>query len=149
MTQKSREIFADGTRLREKLGIYLQTPQKVEIYAQSAEAMFEKGGRNGLAFVATWSWWGFFLHIFFCAYRKQYAMAVVMLIAGLFLLFIPFLGNAIIALSVKYFIIKDFEKKLDLDNDEALKTGTNMGFAVIIFVGILLIITFARIASGG
>lgn len=148
MTQKSREIFADSKRLREKLGIYLQTPEKVEIYAQSAEAMFEKGGRNELAFVATWSWWGFFLNIFFCMYRKRYGMALVMFVAGLFLFFIPFLGNAIIALSVKYFIIKDFESKLDLDNDEALNTGTNMGSAVVMFVVVLVFITFARIVSG-
>ena len=147
MTQKSREIFADSKRLREKLGIYLQTPEKVEIYAQSAEAMFEKGGRSGLAFVATWSWWGFFLHIFFCMYRKQYGMALVMFIASLFLIFIPFLGNAIIALSVKYFIIKDFEKKLDLDNDEALKTGTNMGSAVVMFVVILVLVTIGNMVG--
>ena len=98
MTQKSKEIFADSKRLREKLGIYLQTPEKVEIYAQSAEAMFEKGGRNGLAFVATWSWWGFFLHIFFCMYRKQFAMAVIMFIAGLFC----FLSHFLVMLLLRY-----------------------------------------------
>ena len=64
------------------------------------------------------------------------------------MLFIPFLGNAIIALSVKYFIIKDFESKLDLDNDEALKTGTNMGSAVVMFVAVLIFVAFARIVAG-
>ena len=137
MTQKSREIFADGKRLREKLGIYLQTPEKVEIYAQSAQAMFEKGGRNGLAFVATWSWWGFFFDIAFCIYRKRYIMALVNF-------FLAFFGKIVIAISAKYFIIKDFESKLDLDNDEALKTGTNMGGVVIVFVVILVLVTIGN-----
>lgn len=144
MTQKSKEIFADSKKLREKLGIYLQTPEKVEIYAQSAEAMFDSANKNGISFVATWSWWGFFLNFFFCIYRKMYGVALLVFICS----FIPFLGNIIAGLSVKYFIIKDFESKLDLDNDEVLQTGTNMSSVVIIFVIVLILSTIGNIAVG-
>ena len=144
MTQKSKEIFADGNKLREKLGIYLQTPEKVEIYAQSAEAMFENADKNGISFVATWSWWGFFLNVLFCIYRKMYGVALLVFICNL----IPFLGNIIAGLSVKYFIIKDFESKLDLDNDEALQTGTNMSICIIIFVVLLALTTIGNLAGG-
>lgn len=57
MTEKTREICADKAKLREKLGIYLQTPEKVEIYAQAAEKMFAKTGGTSIGYVNTWSWW--------------------------------------------------------------------------------------------
>ena len=43
---------------------------------------------------------------------------------------------------------KRLREKLDLDNDEALKTGTNMGSAVVMFVAVLIFVTFARIVAG-
>ena len=41
MNDYVKSVFSDPVRLREKLEIYLHTPQKVEIYAKAAEKFFK------------------------------------------------------------------------------------------------------------
>lgn len=40
MSDYAKEVFENKKLLREKLGIYLKTPFKVEIYAQACEIVF-------------------------------------------------------------------------------------------------------------
>ena len=135
MTEKSREIFSDGAKLREKLAIYLQTPEKVELYAQAAEAMFKRGNGEKIEFVATWSWWAFFCYALFFIYRKRYLAAFLFFLS----VFVPIVNVVVFiyaCIGAKYLVIKDFEKRLDLaqDNDHALVRGTNMVACVVICV---------------
>lgn len=144
MTEKTKQIFADGAKLREKLGIYLQTPEKVEIYAQAAEKMFAKTGGTSIGFVPTWSWWEFFCGGLFFLYRKLYLFGIVCIILGLILSIIIGVVSALIA---KYTVIKDFEKKLDLDNDLALATGVNK-WAIYVPIALVVIVILAEIIGG-
>lgn len=43
MTEQTKAVFSDPKLLREKLNEFLQTPEKVEIYAQAAEKFFVAG----------------------------------------------------------------------------------------------------------
>lgn len=53
MTEQTKAVFNDPKLLREKLNEFLQTPEKVEIYAQAAEKFYAAGGKMGLGFAAT------------------------------------------------------------------------------------------------
>lgn len=55
MTEQTKAVFENPQLLREKLLAYLQTPEKVEIYAQAAEKFFNAGYRMSLKFTPTWS----------------------------------------------------------------------------------------------
>lgn len=145
MTEKTKQIFADGAKLREKLGIYLQTPEKVEIYAQAAEKMFAKTGGTSIGFAPTWSWWGFFCGGLFFLYRKLYLFGIVCIILSPILSIIIWVVSALIA---KYTVIKDFEKKLDLDNDLALATGVNKWAVIYVFIALVVIVILAEIIGG-
>lgn len=138
MTERSKEIFADGVKLRQKLGIYLQTPEKVEIYAQAAEKMFAKTGGTGIGYVITWSWWAFFGSWGFFLYRKCYFATAIFFILP-FLPMIPLLLIIIIcAVLAKYQVIKNFERKLDLEDDAQLATGVNK-WAIYLIIALILI----------
>lgn len=153
MTEKSKQIFADKAKLREKLGIYLQTPEKVEIYAQAAEKMFAKTGGTSIGYKETWSWWAFFFTWGFFLYRKLYLIAVIFL-AFLFVpAFIPAIPQGVVdmiplvvcfasAIQAKYQAIKDFEKKLDLDNDMALATGVNK-WAIYVTIALYVVLSIS------
>lgn len=53
MTDYAREILSDGKLLRQKLEIFLQTPNKVEIYARACEKFFAAGKQRELTYVST------------------------------------------------------------------------------------------------
>lgn len=163
MTDKTRAIFSDSRALRDKLRIYLQTPEKVEIYAQAAEAMFEKGKGEKVEFVATWSWWAFFFPAIFLAYRKCTVTAIgVYFLLDLLLLAITFskaagatavgvvflfawlgLRFGLIPARAQYEIIKDFETTLDGEGE--LAKGTSVGAAIAFVVLNVVFMTFFRL----
>lgn len=120
MTEQTKAVFENPQLLREKLLAYLQTPEKVEIYAQAAEKFFNAGMRMGLKFAPTWSWWGFFGNMWYLFYRKLNKEGLIYLAAIILLSWIPVL-NFIIMIAVplagKYFVIKRFEQALDMNND--------------------------------
>ncbi|MBF0985177.1 MAG: DUF2628 domain-containing protein, partial [Campylobacter sp.] len=78
MTDYAREILSDGKLLRQKLEIFLQTPNKVEIYARACEKFFAAGKQRELTYVSTWSWWAFFGTLFFFLYRREYKFAAML-----------------------------------------------------------------------
>ena len=135
MHKKTMEIFSKPYLLRRKLAVYLQTPNKVEVYAKAAELFFNEAGRQGLKFVPTWSWWAFFGRFFFFAYRKSYKFAALFFATGhisrnldLFIPNIPFLGALTKfgvkwgnflgpGITAKYIIIQDFFEKLEKINN--------------------------------
>lgn len=120
MTEQTRAVFENPQLLREKLLVYLQTPEKVEIYAQAAEKFFNTGGRISLKFTPTWSWWGFIGTIWFLFYRKLNMHGLGFFIALVLTSFVPLLPTIImiaIPIAGKYFVIKRFEQALDMNND--------------------------------
>ena len=124
MTEQTKAVFNDPKLLREKLNEFLQTPEKVEIYAQAAEKFYAAGGKMELRFAATWSWWGFFCNIWFLFYRKLNKHGLILLVATFVLGLIPYLGviMGIVAMvgpgvAGKYFVIKRFEQALDTNNE--------------------------------
>ncbi|PSM53254.1 DUF2628 domain-containing membrane protein [Campylobacter blaseri] len=146
MNEHQKEVFSNPALLREKLGIYLQTPEKVEIYAESFEKFFEAGNRNEIKFKATWSWWALFGGLFFYLYRKDYKMAIIYFILSL----IPIVSLValLIPAYAKYSICDKFCKALALNNDEFLKNegGVNkwaIYLAVVLFVLVICLILFA------
>lgn len=132
MTQDTREIFSSHQLLRAKLGVFLQTPQKVELYASAAEAFFQKGNKEKLRFKLTWSWWAFFAQYWFFFFRKEYRLAVPLFIIGFFILddkyyLLQHLAAMIFcALYAKFRVIKNFEKALDSDEDLKSLGGKNI-----------------------
>ena len=120
MTEQTKAVFENPQLLREKLLAYLQTPEKVEIYAQAAEKFFNNGMRMGLKFTPTWSWWGFFGNMWYLFYRKLNKEGLIYLAALLLLSWIPVLNAAImfaVPIAGKYFVIKRFEQALDMNNE--------------------------------
>lgn len=137
----SKEIFKDPLLLRSKLALFLGTPDKVEIYAQACEKFYAKGGGLGLAFNATWSWWGFFMGCWWALYRKQYIVALV-----LFILFaIPFV-NLLVAIGcgvyAKYAVCKSFVETLNMQNDAFLSANGGCNAWVVWLILFILAIAF-------
>ena len=162
MTDCAREILSDGKLLRQKLEIFLQTPDKVEIYARACEKFFAAGKRRELNYASTWSWWGFFGTLFFFLYRKEYKIAAALFAFVVISCFIPFLdeydrsiGMAVSVSSgtmAKYFVCYRFVALLDKQDDEALRRGGGVNrwaiwLAVIFYA--LVAIVFALIISNG
>lgn len=59
ITEQTKAVFFENPQLlREKLLDYLQTPEKVEIYAQAAEKFFAAGNGQKIKVKPTWSWYG-------------------------------------------------------------------------------------------
>ena len=56
ITEQTKAVFENPQLLREKLLDYLQTPEKVEIYAQVAEKFFATGNGQKIKAKPTWSW---------------------------------------------------------------------------------------------
>ena len=143
MTEQTKAVFNDPKLLREKLNEFLQTPEKVEIYAKAAEKFFNAGGRQKLKYTSTWSWWGFFGSLggaWFFLYRKIYVIFFVSLALQIGLviflnLFTPRSNGAWIigylvayaqlcAQLSKFTVIDRFSKALDSDELEN-KGGVN------------------------
>ncbi|QKF92909.1 DUF2628 domain-containing protein [Campylobacter sp. CCUG 57310] len=120
MTEYQKKVFSDPILLRQKLEIYLQKPEKVEIYAKACESFFENGNKEELSYAITWSWWGFFGTIFFFAYRKNYIYIIAMLPIVIFL---KIFGWVICGMAAKYAVCSRFCKILESENDENLKQG--------------------------
>ena len=76
MTEQTKAIFNDPQLLRQRLGVFLQSPDKVETYALAAEKFFAAGDRQHLCFKETWSWWAFLFPSWFFLYRKEYVKGV-------------------------------------------------------------------------
>lgn len=127
MTDYAKSVFSNPELLRQKLGLYLKTPDKVELYALAAEKFFRAGGGQMLKFEPTWSWWAFFFQWAFFMYRRDYKHTFLNLIAMLFLLWLFLLPVFYYGLTAKYKIIKNFEEALIAQNDDFLqvKGGVN------------------------
>lgn len=119
MTEQTKAVFENPQLLREKLLTYLQTPEKVEIYAQAAEKFYTAGGKMGLGFAATWSWWGLISSWWFLFYRKGNVNGLIaLLIAVIGSNFIAgFIVLIVIGMYAKYYVIKRFEQALDTNNE--------------------------------
>lgn len=142
MTEQTKAVFENPQLLREKLLAYLQTPEKVEIYAQAAEKFFNAGMRMGLKFAPTWSWWGFFGNMWYLFYRKLNKEGLIYLAAIVLLSWIPVL-NFIIMIAVplagKYFVIKRFEQALDMNNDVVFMQMSGVAkWAIYVGVGLMV-----------
>lgn len=146
MTEYLKKVFSDSSLLREKLGLFIQRPDKVEIYARAAENFFAYGHKNELKFAPTWSWFGFFFGGWFLMYRKVYLVAMLMIVLASLPFYSGFLLASILTgISGKYFVIKRFESYLDLQSDEALeKFG---GFDIKWVVIVLLTFVFADVVD--
>lgn len=165
MTEQTRAVFENPELLREKLAIFLRTPEKVEIYAKAAEKFFSAGGRQKLKYTSTWSWWGFFVALcgapWFFLYRKSYGIFFVALAAlciglvifsdifmpgssGVWLGYVWGLIFAIVCAQLsKFTVIDRFSKALDSDELEN-KGGVNP-WGIYIPIGIIVIYTIAWI----
>lgn len=135
MTEYSKQIFSDPKLLREKLEIYLQTPDKVENYAKYAEKSFMKGKKNKIKVTMSPSLWGFLGNGFWLLYRKCYWLATLVIILSLMLRGILLVFWALILLNLifygKFYILQRFVKYLDLQDDEKLsKAGGYHEWAV-------------------
>lgn len=120
MNEYSKAVFNDPKLLREKLMLFLDAPDKVEIYAQSCEKFFQAGGKRGLGFCATWSWWAFIATFWFSLYRKDYLNALGAFIVEIFLA--P-LVMVVMGICGKHFVVKRFVTLLNLENDTILTTS--------------------------
>lgn len=90
MNKKALQVFGDSRVLRGKLAVYLQKPSAVESYFRVAVKFFNKGDKENIAFVPTWSWWGFFFELLFLGYKKLYVPFVFLFILiALFSFIIP------------------------------------------------------------
>lgn len=169
MTEQTKAVFSDPKLLREKLTAFLKTTNdnKVEKYAASAEKFFNCGGREKLTFTPTWSWWCFFGPIFFFFYRKLYLYAIILFILGFLPQFVvridqneiianwkmyagigisgTIILNSLLAMFAKYFVIKRFEKALNLGEPKfSVMAGKNavllwifLAPTIIILVGVI------------
>ncbi|MCR4941863.1 MAG: hypothetical protein K5978_03600 [Campylobacter sp.] len=157
MTKYTKEIFSDPEKLRQKLQIYLQTPNKVELYAKAAELFFNGGGKEKLAKIPTFSWWAFFAHALFFMYRRDYVNMIICFFVPILPFMLPnwwehiwifclpytiFLFYAVFA---KYIIISNFEKALRYEDDQMLK---NMGGVnkIAVFIGLAILAVFLFLA---
>ncbi|MCI7582231.1 MAG: hypothetical protein SO164_08335 [Campylobacter sp.] len=152
MTEQTKAVFSDPKLLREKLNEFLQTPEKVEIYAQAAEKFFLAGNGQKIKAKPTWSWWGLIGSWWFLFYRKDNVNGLIMLlIAGIGSRFIANLGfivPIVIGMYAKYYVIKRFEKALD-NNELESKSGVAKWAIYVGIIGqIVTIIVSAMIFSG-
>ena len=134
MSDYSKSVFKNPFFLRQKLNLYLQTPEKTELYARACEK-FTKNGLLEWRF--SWSWWAFFFPVFFFAFRKHYFTAF---FALLMTNLCPVLSNIFYAMFAKYFIIGRFCEYLNYKDDDILiKNGGKPNIIVaILFFSILM-----------
>lgn len=136
-----QKILSSEELSREKLELYLQTPDKVEIYKEALDKFTAKGEISRPVFKPTWSWWAFFSTWAFFLYRKDLLLAFISFILvvtpGLNLFVMIFSG-----ISGKYFVIKRFVNILSLDNSTILQDRGGVYKWVIWLCAILTIILF-------
>lgn len=135
--ENTYKVFSNPTLLREKLAIFFNSTDKVEIYAQAAEEFWRKGNGKDLKFAPTWSWWAFFLPFFFFLYHKQYGISffsAISILAGIIIYgfnIFCFAPCAVFGIIAKYIIVKNFFSKLEETNKspysqmDSLKVGLN------------------------
>ena len=130
MSDYAKSVFDDPKLLREKLKIYLKTPEKVEIYAAACEKFYLNGGKNGLKRAMTWSWWGFFFTYGFLINRKNYAISIFYFI---FLIIASVLTMICCGMYAKWHVCKRFLEILEMKDDDVLmaKGGKNTAVAFI------------------
>lgn len=115
-----KEVLIDEDRVREKLNIYLQTPNKVDIYFEALDKFTYNGQISDPVFKPTWSWWAFSCTWVFFLYRKDFLMAFITFM----LMFMPvfnFMIMIVSGMSGKYFVIKRFLDILKFENDAVLQ----------------------------
>ena len=137
MTEYSKEIFSNPTKLREKLELFLGDKNKVEIYATACEKYFQKGDSKRLTYSMSWSWWGFVMCFWYLLYRKIYAQALMSAVMS-FVFFI--VANFIVGFFGKFYFAQRFEEFLDLQDDAMLvKNGGKNKWAIYLFLAFLFI----------
>ena len=145
MNDYAKSVFSDPALLREKLKIYLKTPEKVEIYARAAEKFFANGNGEKLAFTPTWSWWAFGGGFLFFMYRKDYSATLIWFVVSLFasVFVAPFC-----AMFAKFSIISRFASVLSARNDEFLSSqgGVNR-LAIWLYVIFAVIFIFVAVSA--
>ncbi|EAU01297.1 MULTISPECIES: DUF2628 domain-containing protein [Campylobacter] len=145
LSEYQKQILSDPKTLREKLEIYLQTPEKVEIYASACEKFLDPQA-NEFTFKATWSWWAFFATLFFFLYRKAYTAMLCTLLVCVFIPVAGLLPTLIIAyscaVSAKFIVCSRFVKILDMQSDEELAKRGGKHETVILLFAILLLLYF-------
>jgi len=97
---------------------FVTKPEKTFWY-QNAFSLFNVNSVDVMKW--KWSWWAFFGGFLFLLYRKQYIPSVVVLLASIFLGWIPFVG-LILAILVggysTYFVYKGYKTKLaEIENN--------------------------------
>lgn len=149
MSDYAKSVFNDPKLLREKLKIYLKTPEKVEIYAAACEKFYLNGGKNGLKRAITWSWWGFFFTYGFFINRKNYAISIFYFI---FLMITSVLTMICCGMYAKWHVCKRFLEILEMKDDDILmaKGGKNtaVAFISLIIGGLISSFIGSMILSG-
>lgn len=137
------KILSSEELSREKLELYLQTPDKVELYKEALDKFTANGEISRPLFKPTWSWWAFFSTWAFFLYRKDLLLAfitfILIITPGLNLFAMIFSG-----ISGKYFVIKRFINILSLNNAALLQDRGGVYKWVIwlcAILGIILTIT--------
>ncbi|MDA3078145.1 DUF2628 domain-containing protein [Campylobacter sp. JMF_06 NA1] len=154
MTDYAKEVFNNPNLLREKLALYIKTPNKIELYAKDCEKFFAAGKGEKLEFDNTFSLWAFFGTIFFLVYRKIYWLAgLIFAVNFLLTIIFPNLDKSIdraismgismlCAMLGRYLVCKRFLKFLEMQDDEILakKGGVNyLGYVLFVLFMVLMV----------
>ena len=164
MTEYSKSIFEDNDLLRKKLTIYLGSIDTANKYSLIAQIFFAKGGKEAIGFEPTWNWFAFIFSPLFLLCRRIYLLGFLVFpiifmptvvldfiypglpgeigklentIGVVMLCSVPIL----IGMSANYFVIKRFEKFLDMQNDQILpnKGSLNIFGGVFFFAASFLL----------
>ena len=139
MSDYAKSVFDDPKLLREKLKIYLKTPEKVEIYAAACEKFYLNGGKNGLKKQATWSWWAFFCTFAFFMYRRRYMVMILYIIGSIFSIFAMIQAGMV----AKWHVCKAFLESLEAKDDDILMANGGVNkFAILFLIVFGVIIPF-------
>ena len=172
MTEQTKAVFSNPKLLREKLNEFLQTPNSIESYALAAEAFFAAGGKERLKYKWTKNTtlaWCLILGYMVPLYRKCYGLfflcCVVYFILPIFIVCIwLIIGNVeessdktlkdierlcvlainfILTLTIKFQVIKRFEKALDLGEAEFIKKSGRINPFLVFAIHIIFIFLIA------
>lgn len=164
MTEYSKSIFEDNDLLRKKLTIYLGSIDTANKYSLIAQIFFAKGGKEAIGFEPTWNWFAFIFSPLFLLCRRIYLLGFLVFpiifmptvvldfiypglpgeigklentIGVVMLCSVPIL----IGMRANYFVIKRFEKFLDMQNDQILpnKGSLNIFGGVFFFAASFLL----------
>lgn len=143
MTEQTKAVFENPQLLRKKLGEFLDTSDsvKIEKFAVVAEKAFSKGGKTGLKFVVSWSWWSLFFGILPLVRRKCYLYSFIMCL--LCMIF----STILVACTYKYLIITRFKNSLNVGDEKFYKmSGTSiLAVFVVLFIPVLITLIFVVI----